>query len=78
VAATLALTGFKVIETPPAPTLKSLHKRSDLGSTRLTRGSPTSIVNRTDYWKTGRGIKQLGLSKLDKKGLKKFLLEGRR
>jgi opine dehydrogenase len=37
-----------------------------------------SIINRTDYWKTGRGIKQLGLSKLDKKGLKKFLLEGRR
>jgi len=34
-----------------------------------------SIINRTDYWKTGRGIKQLGLSKLDKKGLKKFLLE---
>ena len=37
-----------------------------------------SIVNRTDYWKTGRGIKQLGLSKLDKKGLKRFLAEGRR
>ena len=36
-----------------------------------------SVVNRTDYWKTGRGIKQRGLSKLDKKGLKKFLLEGR-
>jgi opine dehydrogenase len=36
-----------------------------------------SIINRTDYWKTGRGIKQLGLSKLDKNGLKKFLLEGR-
>ena len=37
-----------------------------------------SIVNRTDYWKTGRGIKQLGLSNLDKKGLKRFLLEGRK
>jgi len=37
-----------------------------------------SIINRTDYWKTGRGVKQLGFSKLDKKGLKKFLLEGRR
>jgi opine dehydrogenase len=36
-----------------------------------------SVINRTDYWKTGRGMKQLGLSKLDKKGLKKFLLEGR-
>jgi opine dehydrogenase len=36
-----------------------------------------SIINRTDYWKTGRGMKQLGLSTLDKKGLKKFLLEGR-
>lgn len=36
-----------------------------------------SVINRTNYWETGRGIKQLGLSKLDKKGLKKFLLEGR-
>ena len=36
-----------------------------------------SVINRTDYWKTGRGMKQLGLSHLDKKGLKKFLLEGR-
>jgi opine dehydrogenase len=36
-----------------------------------------SIINRTDYWKTGRGMKQLGLSKLDKKGLRTFLLEGR-
>ena len=35
-----------------------------------------SVINRTDYWKTGRGMKQLGLSKLDKKGLKNFLLEG--
>jgi len=38
----------------------------------------TSIINRTDYWKTGRGMKQLGLSRLDKKGLNRFLLEGRR
>jgi opine dehydrogenase len=36
-----------------------------------------SVINRTDYWKTGRGMKQLGLSKLDKKGLKKFLLDGK-
>ena len=36
-----------------------------------------SVVNRTNYWKTGRGIKELGLSKLDKQGLKKFLLEGK-
>jgi opine dehydrogenase len=36
-----------------------------------------SVINRTDYWKTGRGMKQLGFSKLDKKGLKKFLLEGK-
>jgi opine dehydrogenase len=35
-----------------------------------------SVINRTDYWKTGRGMKQLGLSQFDKKGLKKFLLEG--
>lgn len=36
-----------------------------------------SVINRTDYWKTGRGMKQLGLFTLDKKGLKKFLLEGK-
>jgi len=36
-----------------------------------------SVINRTDYWKTGRGMKQLGLSPFDKKGLKKFLLEGK-
>jgi opine dehydrogenase len=36
-----------------------------------------SVINRTNYSKTGRGVKDLGLSKLDKKGLKKFLLEGR-
>ena len=36
-----------------------------------------TVINRTDYWKTGRGMKQLGLSKLDKKGLKKFLLNGK-
>jgi opine dehydrogenase len=36
-----------------------------------------SVVNRTDYWKTGRGVKELDLSRLDKKGLKKFLEEGK-
>jgi opine dehydrogenase len=36
-----------------------------------------SVINRTNYWKTGRGIKELGLSKFDKQGLKKFLLEGK-
>lgn len=36
-----------------------------------------SVINRIDYSKTGRGMKQLGLSKLDKKGLKKFLLNGK-
>ena len=36
-----------------------------------------SVINRTDYWKTGRGMKQLGLATLDKKGVKKFLLEGK-
>jgi opine dehydrogenase len=36
-----------------------------------------SVINRTDYWKTGRGMKQLGLSKLDRKRLRKFLLEGK-
>ena len=35
-----------------------------------------SVINRTNYWKTGRGVKDLGLSKLDKKGLKRFLLTG--
>jgi opine dehydrogenase len=37
-----------------------------------------SVINRTNYWKTGRGVKELGLSKLDRKGLKKYLIEGRR
>ncbi len=36
-----------------------------------------SVINRTNYWKTGRGIKELGLSKMNKQRLKKFLLEGR-
>jgi opine dehydrogenase len=36
-----------------------------------------SVINRTDYWKTGRGMKQLGLFRFDKKGLKKFLVEGK-
>jgi opine dehydrogenase len=37
-----------------------------------------SVINRTDYWKTGRGIKELDLSKMNKQSLKKFLLEGKR
>jgi len=36
-----------------------------------------SVINRANYWKTGRGVKELGLSKLDKKGLNRFLLSGR-
>jgi len=36
-----------------------------------------SVINRTDYWKNGRGVKELGLSKFDKQGLKKYLLEGK-
>jgi opine dehydrogenase len=38
----------------------------------------SSVINRTDYWKTGRGVKELGLSKLNKQGLKKFLYEGKK
>jgi opine dehydrogenase len=37
-----------------------------------------SVINRTDYWKTGRGMKELGLSKMTKQGLKKFLSDGGR
>jgi len=37
-----------------------------------------SVINRTNYWKIGRGVKELGLSKLDKRSLKKFLLDGKR
>jgi opine dehydrogenase len=37
-----------------------------------------SVINRTDYWKTGRGTKELGLSRLDKQSLKKFLHDGKR
>lgn len=37
-----------------------------------------SVMSRTDYWKAGRGMEQLGLSKLDRKGPKQFLLEGRK
>jgi opine dehydrogenase len=36
-----------------------------------------SVVNRTNYWKTGRGVKELGLSSMDKQRLKTYLLEGR-
>jgi opine dehydrogenase len=38
----------------------------------------TSVITRTNYWKTGRGVKELGLAGLNKQGLKKFLLDGRR
>lgn len=37
----------------------------------------TSVINRTNYWKTGRGVRELGLSKMNKQRLKKFLIEGR-
>jgi len=36
-----------------------------------------SVVNRTNYWKTGRGVKELGLLSMDKQRLKIYLLEGR-
>ncbi len=35
-----------------------------------------SVINRTNYFAIGRGVKELGLSKLDKKSLKRFLHEG--
>ena len=38
----------------------------------------TSVINRTNYWKTGRGVKELGLSKFNKQSLKKFLYEGKK
>jgi len=38
----------------------------------------TSVINRTNYWKIGRGVKELGLSMLDKQSLKKFLFEGKK
>jgi len=38
----------------------------------------TSIINRTNYWKTGRGVRELGLSRMTKQSLKKFLLDGKR
>jgi len=37
----------------------------------------SSVINRTNYWKTGRGVRELGLSKLNKQVLKKFLFEGK-
>jgi opine dehydrogenase len=37
-----------------------------------------SVVNRTNFWENGRGVKELGLSKLNKQGLKKFLFEGKK
>jgi opine dehydrogenase len=38
----------------------------------------TSVINRTNYWKMGRGVKELGVLNLNKQGLKKFLTEGRK
>ncbi len=35
-----------------------------------------SVINRTNYWETGRGVKELDLSKLNKQALKKFLYDG--
>ena len=36
-----------------------------------------SVINRTDYRKTGRGIKELGLSAMDKQQLRVYLQEGK-
>jgi hypothetical protein len=38
----------------------------------------SSVINRTNYWKTGRGVRELGVFKLNKQGLKKFLFEGKK
>ena len=38
----------------------------------------TSVINRTNYWDTGRGIKELGLSGMNRQTLKKFLRQGKR
>jgi opine dehydrogenase len=38
----------------------------------------TSVFNRTNYWEIGRGVKELGLSLLDRQSLKKFLSEGKK
>jgi len=37
-----------------------------------------SVINRTNYWKTGRGVKELGLSRMKEQSLKDFLFEGRK
>jgi opine dehydrogenase len=36
-----------------------------------------SVINRTHYLKTGRGVRELGLGSMDKQRLKAYLLEGR-
>jgi len=36
-----------------------------------------SVINRANYWKTGRGVKELGLSTMDKERLKTYLREGK-
>ena len=38
----------------------------------------TSVINRTNYWKNGRSVKELGLSRMNKQSMKKFLFEGKR
>ena len=35
------------------------------------------VIHRIDYWKTGRGMKELGLSGMDKQRLKTYLQEGK-
>lgn len=37
-----------------------------------------SVINRTNYWRTGRGLKELGLSRMNKTTLKKFLSDGKK
>ena len=36
-----------------------------------------SVINRTNYLRTGRGVKELGLGSMDKQRLKAYLFEGR-
>ena len=36
-----------------------------------------SVINQTNYWKEGRTLEKLGISKMSKEELQKFLMEGR-
>ncbi len=36
-----------------------------------------SVINRTDYWTSGRGTNELAIAKMDRLTLKKFLLNGK-